>query len=139
MSALCADLPTFNENIGQWNTSSVTDMRHMFRNAHKFNHPIGGWNTTAVSDMSGMFIHAFAFNQPIGSWNTTSVKDMHLMFRLARVFDQPIGLWRVGCVLSNAFHFTLLETSVNENPDALETNSFCKAGYSSNIQGTRQA
>ena len=45
-------------------------MDGMFSYAKKFNQPIGSWNTSAVTDIQEMFSSAENFNQPIGSWNT---------------------------------------------------------------------
>ena len=66
----------FNQPIGSWNTSAVTNMQHMFHLAKKFNQSIGSWDTSAVKDMQYMFSSAESFNQPIGSWDTSAVKDM---------------------------------------------------------------
>ena len=75
MSRLFAET-FFNEPIGSWNTSAVTDMQYMFYRAKKFNHPIGSWDTSAVTDMQYMFYTAYDFNQPIDSWDTSAVTDM---------------------------------------------------------------
>ena len=75
MSRLFADT-SFDDPIGSWNTSAVTDMQYMFYYAMKFNQPIGSWDTSAVKDMQYMFYYAVKFNQPIGSWDTSAVKDM---------------------------------------------------------------
>ena len=45
----------FNENIGNWKTSSVTDMQSMFLNALVFNQDIRNWNTETVTDMHACF------------------------------------------------------------------------------------
>ena len=37
---------------------------------------IGDWDTSNVTDMSGMFNYADRFNQSISNWNTSNVKDM---------------------------------------------------------------
>ena len=85
--------PAFNQDIGNWNTSSVTSMSGMFQSAAAFNRPIGSWNTSQVSHMSQMFQSAAAFNQPIGSWNTSQVSYMTQMFQSASAFNQDIGGW----------------------------------------------
>ena len=41
---------TFNENISHWDTSSVTRMDSMFRDATAFNQDIGDWDTMNVHE-----------------------------------------------------------------------------------------
>jgi surface protein len=92
MSRLFTETP-FNEPIGSWNTSAVTDMQGMFYKAEKFNQPIGSWDTSAVTDMQYMFSEAYDFNQPIGSWDTSAVTNMQNMFENAKNFNQTLGSW----------------------------------------------
>jgi surface protein len=87
-------------NINNWNTSNITNMFEMFKNATIFNQPIGNWNTANVTNMSGMFLSASNFNQPIGNWNTANVTDMNGIFGYASNFNQPIGGWNTGNVLN---------------------------------------
>jgi surface protein len=91
-------LSLFNQDIGSWNTSSVTDMNSMFGEATNFNQDIGSWNTAAVTDMESMFYEATNFNQDIGSWNTAAVTNMYSMFESATNFNQDIGSWNTAAV-----------------------------------------
>jgi surface protein len=52
----------------------------MFYYAGVFNQPIGAWNVSAVTDMYQMFYYAYTFDQPIGNWNVTAVISMDDMF-----------------------------------------------------------
>ena len=96
---------TFNQPIESWDVSNVTNMERMFYSATAFNQPIGSWDVTNVTNMSAMFVRADVFNQSIGSWNVSNVTDMYGMFFSADVFNQPIGSWDVSNVtnMSNMF------------------------------------
>ena len=73
MSLTTTDIP---------NLSNVTSMKQMFYLCTNFNGPdnIGLWNTSAVTNMSAMFRNASAFNKDINSWNVAAVTDMSYMF-----------------------------------------------------------
>jgi len=85
--------PPFNGDIGDWDTSQVTDMYGMFMDCDDFNQDLNGWDTSSVSSMAYMFNNARTFNQNIGNWDTSSVTTMRYMFNGAREFNQDIGNW----------------------------------------------
>ena len=74
------DATAFNQDISQWNVSSVTDTSNMFRGATSFNQDISQWNVSDVTKMKYMFYDATTFDQNIGQWDIFSVKDMDYMF-----------------------------------------------------------
>lgn len=61
-------------SISGWtiNTTNNVSMYWMFR-ASPFNQPIGSWNVSKVTNMESMFHTALSFNQNIGSWNVSGV------------------------------------------------------------------
>ena len=88
----------FNQDIGSWDVSHVTNMEDMFNNASNFNQDIGSWDVSHVTNMEDMFKDASNFNQDIGSWDVSSVTKMNQMFKRAKNFNQDIGSWDVSSV-----------------------------------------
>ena len=97
---------SFTDDIGDWDTSLVTDMSSLFANRASFNADISGWDTSQVTNMESIFGDAFVFNQNISSWNTSQVTDMTRMFNYAEAFDQPIGTWDTSKVDTMAYMFS---------------------------------
>ena len=110
---------SFNNDISGWDTSSITNMSHMFQGASAFNQPIENWDVSSVTDMSYMFAKkddelftAFddsspsVFNQPLNNWNVSNVTYMDHMFWRSKAFDQPLDNWNVSNVTSMNAMFT---------------------------------
>ncbi|UOE64005.1 DUF285 domain-containing protein [Mycoplasmopsis bovis] len=83
-----------NSNISNWNTSSVTDIRAMFRGATEFNQNLN-WKTEKITNMSYLFADAISFNGDITEWNTGNVVDMNGMFWQASAFNKDISSWNI--------------------------------------------
>ena len=66
---------------------------------------IGVWDTSSVTDMSVMFLYAESFNQDIGAWDTSSVTDMSSMFNSANDFNQDLSDWCVDLISSEPSYF----------------------------------
>lgn len=101
---------SFNQDISDWDVSTITDMSLMFANldeeeSNPFNQPLNGWDVSSVTNMAGMFFNS-SFNQPIGSWDVSSVSNtfselsgMYAIFAFSS-FDQDIGDWNVSGVVN---------------------------------------
>ena len=83
----------FNQDIGAWNTASVTTMRSMFNSVPYFNQDISAWDTSSVTEMDTMFYRAIEFDQDVGDWDMSKVTNVKYMFYKASAFDQDLGLW----------------------------------------------
>jgi surface protein len=125
---------TFNQDIGSWNTSNVTNMSYMFYSAYKFNRNIStkistkldgskyvAWNTSNVTNMSNMFymnssIGLGDFNNGetpsngtvVGNsplyWDTSNVSNITYMFLRCRRFNQNVSTQYVTLVDGNFNH-----------------------------------
>jgi len=85
-------------------------MSCMFFRAYAFNQNIGDWDTSHVTDMHKMFSYADGFDQDLSLWNVAAVTNMTDMFRFAASFTNggnPAGLdnWTVqgGCDTTDMF------------------------------------
>jgi surface protein len=93
----------FNEPLGKWNVSNVTNMARMFKGASTFNQPLD-WDVSGVTNMTEMFSGATTFNQPLNKWNVSNVRNMNGMFSLSS-FNQPLNGWDVSRVTTMAEMF----------------------------------
>jgi len=108
----------FNQDIGDWDTSSAKNMWRMFYRAESFNQDIGDWDTSSVTSMGSMFQYTDAFDQDIGEWGTSNVGNMSSMFRAAGAFDQDIGSWDMSNVTIATTMFRGATAMSSENMDA---------------------
>jgi surface protein len=90
-------------------------MAFMFHLAENFNQPIGNWNVSNVTNMTNMFERAKRFNENIGNWNVSGVTNMHRMFigfnnsTERMIFNQNLSLWVVNQVTDVQYMFANTE------------------------------
>ncbi len=112
----------FNQDIGDWNTSNVTDMTGLFYEATSFNQDIGAWDVSKVTSMYATFWDADAFNQNIGDWDVSSLTYMYGIFAYADSFNQDISRWDVSHVTNMQYIF-YDANSFDQDIDVWDTSS----------------
>jgi len=93
----------FNQSIGNWDVSNVTNMYDTFYGT-KFNQDISNWDVSNVRLMQGTFAKS-QFNQPIGDWDISNVNNMRYMFWDASTFNQDLSNWCVTNFTSTPLDF----------------------------------
>jgi surface protein len=93
----------FNQEIGSWDMSSVTDMSFMKYGVMVFNQNIGSWDVSKLTNMSRMCCHAHVFNHNIERWDVSNATKMEGMFYGATAFNQDIGSWDLSSVTEMIF------------------------------------
>jgi len=74
MSGMFWGSESFNQDISDWDVSSVTNMEYMFSYDSVFNQDIGIWDVSSVTRMEGMFFNNQAINQDLSFWNVGNVE-----------------------------------------------------------------
>ena len=144
MSYMFRNHRTFNNggsaDIGNWNTSSVTDMNSMFNQATAFNQNIGAWNVSKVTNFAnfaGGNSVTMTFNNggspTINNWDTSSATIMYAMFGFANssyAFNQPVNNWNVSKVtnMGNMFGGSNVTAAFNQDLSSWNTSSVTDMG-----------
>ena len=84
--------------IQEWNTSLVTSMQTLFYWT-SFDEPIGTWDVSSVTNMFGLFWGNTAFNQDLSSWDTSNVRTFENAFSGASAFDGDVSARASGSTL----------------------------------------
>jgi surface protein len=110
----CAALTTV-ANVNKWDVSKITSFRSTFRDCPSFDDNVGNWNTSKGEDFGLMFrgnttnplIGSFTNggSSSIGNWDMRNATSLVGMFIYQRFFDQNIGNWDVSNVTDMSFMF----------------------------------
>lgn len=124
---------TFNQDISDWDISSVMWMDSMLSNAQNFNQNISTWDTSNVSWMSYMFSDAQSFNQDISVWDVSNIEGMDYMFHNAKSFDQDLSSWNPVKITTAPTNFATnsgIESKSDFHPDWEQSSSAHISGIS---------
>ena len=105
---------SFTDDIGDWDTSLITDMSSLF-DVRQFQRGHQQVEHVAGHKHESMFSGATVFNRPIGTWDTSKVTDMQYPSMIPQVtrmepspaFNQPIGSWDTSKVTDMECMFDL--------------------------------
>lgn len=121
LNSMFSATTSFNQDLSNWNTSNVTNMRllfygpagtstnfslwdvsrvtnfwGMFRGlTTSLNPDVGGWNISSATDLEDMFYANVAFDRDLSAWDTSNVTNMTAMFRFSS-YDRDISAWNIS-------------------------------------------
>ena len=93
MSEMFMDTERFNQNLTNWQTSSLENVERMFKNTQSFNSDVNNFQLSKVTKLNSMFQGAASFNKPINKWDVSNVVTMDSMFENAKSFNQDLNSW----------------------------------------------
>jgi surface protein len=141
MSHMFLSAKAFNQNIGGWHVSKVTNMTYMFHNAAsvKALSAIVMATLECFPPKSGVTIMVYCVslnlvNEPkliepyIGNWDVSKVTNMSHMFLSAKAFNQNIGGWHVSKVTNMTYMFHNA-TSFNQNIGSWDVGKVTDVSY----------
>jgi len=89
---------TFNQDLNDWDLSSVTSLQATFYGTETFNGRISNWDVSLVENFRQSFAHAEAFNQNISDWDVSSSSTFQAAFKGTGTFNGRISNWDVSLV-----------------------------------------
>lgn len=118
MTAMFRQAPNANPDTSSWITSNVINMAHLFRSATSANPDVSGWDTSSVTNMAYMFNSATIATPDTSGlgWDTSNVTNMYAMFYGATLAnpDTSGSGWDTSQVTNMAYMFY---QATNANPD----------------------
>jgi surface protein len=120
-------LSQFNQDISHWDVSNVINMEGMLGGSASFAQDLNQWDVSNVTNMARMFVYS-SFNQPINNWDVSNVTNMQSMFYGNYQFNQDIIQWDVSNVTDM---YAMFHQAYSFNQDLsnwpVENVTFCSA------------
>ena len=99
----------------------------MFYGASSFNGDVSNFDTSSVTDMNGMFYYATSFNSDVSNFDISSVTSMWRMLYGATSFNKDLCSWQdsfpytreVGDIFTNS------NCTYQDTPNETQKGPFC--------------
>lgn len=109
-----SDLDTMianNDDVTKACVSTITDMSNLFTGYDQFNQDISNWDTSSVKTMQGMFVQPMAlkstFNHDLSKWDVSNVENFSEMFLTHVDYDYDLSSWDTTSATSFEYFISL--------------------------------
>jgi len=99
------DLVPFNEDISDWDMSSMTTMEAMFEYCHVFDSDISQWDVSKVTSLASTFDEDFVFDADLSGWDVSKNQLLRKTFQYCEDFDRDLSGWDTRKVTDMSFTF----------------------------------
>jgi len=97
MSRMFQNATSFDRQITFWNTDKVENMDSMFENTI-YNQNMPNWDVSSVESMNNMFKDNPVFNKDMSNWDVSNVTSMIGMFQNCVSYNRDLSAWDVSGV-----------------------------------------
>lgn len=94
MSSMFSENYAFNQAIGIWDVSRVSDMNSMFMNSN-FNQSLANWDTSNCTNFTSM-LNATPFNNDVSGWVISDNASLSSVFANSSFNHSSIQNWSIG-------------------------------------------
>ena len=99
MSYLFKNAKNINFDISNWDVSNVTNMKYMFDDCRNFTGKgLENWDVSNVTNMRYMFNNCGKFNSDLSNWDVSNVEDMTCMFYNCKKLNFDLSKWDISKV-----------------------------------------
>merc|ERR1712086_1080715 len=99
------ELVPFDEDISDWDMSSVTTMEAMFEYCHVFDSDISQWDVSKVTSLASTFDEDFVFDADLSGWDVSKNQLLRKTFQYCEDFDRDLSSWDTKKVTDMSFTF----------------------------------
>lgn len=105
-----------NIKIDEWDTSKMTNAKHMFEGCKKFNCDLSKWDVSKLQDASYMFSGCSKFNQDLSNWKIDNLLDCSCIFYKCSSLQYNMEKWGERLSEDCKYNYAFVATNLKHTP-----------------------